>query len=95
MTYLDHSLAALSRPQGNDVLRFVHEDSFGLHWLPLECEIFCSVDDGTILSNFKKQSLAFHLFCQTRKKYYPNNLNQILIAIFLALTAASLTQIYF
>ena len=55
MTYLDHSLGALSRPQGNDVLRFVHEDSFGLHWLPLECEIFCSVDDGTILSNFKKQ----------------------------------------
>ena len=49
LTYLNDSLLTLRCSQSNDVFRSVHEDSLCFHWLSLQSEIFCRVDDGTIL----------------------------------------------
>ena len=75
VTYLDDCLGALSSPEGNDVLRPVHQDALGLHWLPLECEIFCRVNDRTILQNYYSirnsifHTRKFSFFYRTTSSY--------------------------
>ena len=56
LTYLNDSLLTLRGSQSNNVLRSVHEDTLCFHWFSFKSEIFCRVDDGTILKKMVKMN---------------------------------------
>ena len=54
----------------------MHEDTLGFHGFTLESEVFCRVNDGTILLNFKKYEISKY----NEEKYDQNNLSNKLTA---------------